>query len=178
MTISKLIAIGTEVLANSEVRAFDGLSILESKPEDRTRLFGSMIGTFTRSVLRSDIEFRLGLQSLTLVDASEEFVGRATNPSRLLAEPLNAPMTQGAPSTYFMAYQYDWEKIEQELNDLNLLALQDLKSVLGVEVDSLLSRKRPPKSVATKTGAMVRKALEEAHTRSSKPPELSPPRGS
>lgn len=158
--LSKLLAIAGDVLAEKSEPTFSAEELFTAKPEDRERVFGAIIDTTTRCLFQADLDVRNGLTSLKLVDGSEDFEARASAMNENLAEPARKALADGP--TAWTGFEFDWGLVEREFGDLELLALQDLKEVLGHPIDVELSRVTPPKTVEAKRA--VRRNLQRSNT--------------
>jgi hypothetical protein len=168
MLLSKMLAIGTEILADQTSSTFSPGELFTAKSEDRERVFGAIINATARCLVRADLDVKQGLTSLTLADGSEDFATRAVAMSENLSAPIHR-MVQGGPSA-FLTFDFDWVLVEKEFSDLEIVALADLKDVLGRPIEVELNRATAPKSVEARPKTRhgpIRKAARPVSSSSS-----------
>lgn len=138
--VSKIFAILSEILTDSQVPSVTPADLVQSKPEDRKRMAGIVVDTSLRGLARAGLDVQSACRSLILADGSEDFLERAQSLYKKVA-------MVGEPPLAFLQSPLDWEKIQSEINDLSLIALQDLKSILGEDIEIELSRTTPLRGV-------------------------------
>lgn len=149
--LSRLFAVVADIMTDSPAPSLPPTELFDGKPEHRERILGIVTDATVRGLTRAALEVRSASRSLLLADGSSEFLNRADNLYGKMAIPSSTPME-------FVQRDYDWSAIDSEIANMNLIALQDLKSILGEELEVELSRARPIRSVETKKAPKARQA--------------------
>lgn len=148
--VSKLFAILGDILTGSQAPSIPPGELFKLDSGDRQKVLSVVVDSTIRGLARATLDVQSACQTLLLADGSEEFLERAQNLAERIAEPFSNQVQ-------FVSREYDWETIASEITDLNLLALQDLKSILGEEIDIELSRKTPPRVVHASQATQTRR---------------------